>query len=149
MRLLKIYQMGGLRYIIDNVFSSINGFTKKIFTKEAWKKREHGISVLLPVRNEEKVIGLCIESLLDFGDEIIVVDNGSKDKTKEIVLGYTMMHKKVKFFYKPMFNDLDEMREFALSKSKYDWVCRFDSDYVAQKCLNCLRLICLKTLSTP
>jgi peptidoglycan/xylan/chitin deacetylase (PgdA/CDA1 family)/GT2 family glycosyltransferase len=45
------------------------------------------ISVIIPARNEEKYIESCIRSVKsqDFSDyEIIVVDNGSTDKTSEI-----------------------------------------------------------------
>jgi glycosyltransferase involved in cell wall biosynthesis len=45
------------------------------------------ISVIIPAYNSEKVIGRCIESLLNqsvMPDEIIVVDGNSTDKTKEI-----------------------------------------------------------------
>lgn len=37
-------------------------------------------------RNEEKLIYGCIQSLKPFVDEIVVVDNGSTDRTKEITL---------------------------------------------------------------
>jgi peptidoglycan/xylan/chitin deacetylase (PgdA/CDA1 family) len=45
------------------------------------------ISVIIPARNEENYVGSCIESVKaqDFGDyEIIVVDNGSTDRTAEV-----------------------------------------------------------------
>ena len=45
------------------------------------------ISVIIPARNEEKYIEFCINSVKsqNFSDyEIIVVDNGSTDKTSEI-----------------------------------------------------------------
>lgn len=43
------------------------------------------ISVCLIVKNEEDVIERCLESVKGFSDELIVVDTGSSDKTKEIV----------------------------------------------------------------
>ncbi len=46
------------------------------------------VSVIIPVYNGEKTIGKCIESLLRQNkkpNEIIVVDDGSTDKTKEII----------------------------------------------------------------
>jgi len=51
------------------------------------KQKGIKISVIIPARNEEKYIESCIRSvkLQDFSDyEIIVVDNGSTDKTVEI-----------------------------------------------------------------
>ena len=41
------------------------------------------ISGIIIARNEEEMIGEALDSL-DFCDEIILVDNGSTDKTKEI-----------------------------------------------------------------
>ncbi len=49
------------------------------------------ISVIIPALNEQKYIGRCIDSLLKqtFSDfEIIVIDNGSKDNTVNIVKKY-------------------------------------------------------------
>ncbi|MGB9590871.1 MAG: glycosyltransferase family 2 protein, partial [Candidatus Hydrothermia bacterium] len=48
-------------------------------------------SVLIPVRNREKFIGHAIESALaqDFRNyEVIVIDNASEDKTRDIVRGF-------------------------------------------------------------
>jgi len=47
------------------------------------------VSIIIPALNEEKMIGRCLESLakLDFARErfeVIVVDNGSTDRTREI-----------------------------------------------------------------
>ncbi|GAH90210.1 unnamed protein product, partial [marine sediment metagenome] len=50
-----------------------------------FEKRKKGISVLLATQNTEKTVELSIRSFIDFTDEIIAVDNGSKDKTVEIV----------------------------------------------------------------
>jgi len=62
------------------------------------------VSVIIPALNEEKVIGLCLDSLvkLDFprnAFEVILVDNGSTDRTLEIarsfssVLNLTLLQK--------------------------------------------------------
>lgn len=40
-------------------------------------------------KNEEAVIGRCLESVQGMVDEIIIVDTGSEDRTKEIVERYT------------------------------------------------------------
>ena len=45
------------------------------------------VSVVVPARNEELMIGLCLHSLLNqevMPDEIIMVDNASDDRTVEI-----------------------------------------------------------------
>jgi len=51
------------------------------------------VSVIVPVYNAEKTISMCIESLLNMeysNKEIIVVDNGSTDKTVEIARKYNV-----------------------------------------------------------
>ena len=38
------------------------------------------ISLCMIVKNEEDVIGRCLESVKDIADEIIIVDTGSTDR---------------------------------------------------------------------
>ena len=42
------------------------------------------ISLCMIVKNEEAVLGRCLESVGTAADEIIVVDTGSTDRTREI-----------------------------------------------------------------
>src|SRR5688572_13163822 len=46
------------------------------------------IAVVVPCYNEETQIGMVIESMPDFVDRIIIVNDCSKDKTAEVVLSY-------------------------------------------------------------
>ena len=47
------------------------------------------ISLCMIVKNEEDVIERCLKSVKNIADEIIIVDTGSKDSTKEICRRYT------------------------------------------------------------
>ena len=54
--------------------------------ESAWK-----VSVVIPAYNAEAYIGRAIESVLgqsQGADEIIVVDDGSGDKTADVIKGY-------------------------------------------------------------
>ena len=46
-------------------------------------------SLCMIVKNEEKVLARCLDSICDLMDEIIIVDTGSGDRTKEIAGRYT------------------------------------------------------------
>ncbi|GAB6074884.1 glycosyltransferase family 2 protein [Nautilia lithotrophica] len=102
---------------------------KKLLQK--WIK-PNGISVLIAAQNEEKTIKPCVESFLEFGDEIIIVTNGSTDNTRDICRELVEKYpEKVQFYDKPELPDLYHNRAFALSKAKYRWVAKFDADFIA------------------
>ena len=42
------------------------------------------ISLCMIVKNEEQVLARCLDSVADLMDEIIIVDTGSTDRTKEL-----------------------------------------------------------------
>lgn len=47
------------------------------------------ISLCMIVKNEEAVLARCLDSIADLMDEIIIVDTGSTDRTREIAANYT------------------------------------------------------------
>lgn len=52
---------------------------------------KNSVSFIIPVLNSEKFIGKCIDNIItqmSDNDELIVVDNGSTDRTLDIVRGY-------------------------------------------------------------
>ncbi len=81
------------------------------------------ITGVILTKNEEKNIKRAIDSL-DFCDEIIIIDDFSSDQTLEII----KKNKKIKFFQKKLDNDFASQRNFALKKSKNDWVFFLDAD---------------------
>lgn len=81
------------------------------------------ISVCLIVKNEEDVIERCLESVKGFADELIVVDTGSSDKTKEIVRKFTD-----KLYDFEWIDDFSAARNYAFSKAKYDYLFWLDAD---------------------
>jgi len=84
------------------------------------------LSALICAKNEEDFIGLCIEHLICHVDEIIVVDNGSTDKTREIASKYDT----VKLFDFPETIDMSAVRNFSLSKATGDWFIQVDPDEI-------------------
>ena len=47
------------------------------------------VSLCMIVKNEENVLARCLDSFKDLADEIVIVDTGSTDRTKEIAARYT------------------------------------------------------------
>jgi glycosyltransferase involved in cell wall biosynthesis len=97
-----------------------------------WSSRKNGISVLFACQNEEFVVDLSIRSFLDFGDELVIVDNGSQDRTKDIVRELESQHPdKIRFYDRPDLVHLYQNRQYALEHSSFRWIVRADADYVA------------------
>ena len=84
------------------------------------------LSALLCTKNEEDFIGLCLEHLVPHVDEIILVDNGSTDRTKEVASKYDT----VKIFDYPETINMAEVRNFSLSKATGDWFLQIDADEI-------------------
>lgn len=83
------------------------------------------LSVVLATRNEEANIGRCLAAVKDIADEIIVVDEESTDKTREIAesLG-------VKVYTEPHHDNFHITKQKALDKAAGDWVLQLDADEV-------------------
>ena len=79
------------------------------------------LSVVIITKNEEKRIGVCLESV-KWADEIIILDNGSEDKTLSIVRKYTDKIFEVKI------PDFAKLRNLGMEKTKGDWVFFIDAD---------------------
>ena len=47
------------------------------------------ISLCMIVKNEERILARCLDSIEDLMDEIVIVDTGSTDRTKAIASRYT------------------------------------------------------------
>ena len=67
------------------------------------------------IKNEEQTIARCLDSVKDLVDEIIIVDTGSTDKSKEIVSKYTD-----KIYDFEWVEDFAKARNFSFSKKKIE-----------------------------
>jgi glycosyltransferase involved in cell wall biosynthesis len=77
------------------------------------------------VKNEEETLDKCLSNINNLAEEIILVDTGSTDRTKQIALRHTD-----KVFDFIWCNDFSKARNFALSKASNDWVLALDADEV-------------------
>src|SRR4030043_251159 len=83
------------------------------------------LSVVLATRNEEVNLGRCLDSVKAIADEIIVVDEGSEDKTRDIAEKYEARVYKVE--HEPIFN---KTKEKALNLASGDWILQLDADEI-------------------
>lgn len=81
------------------------------------------LSVSMIVRNEEKFLAGCLESVRDLADEIVVVDTGSTDRTKEIARQFG-----VRLFEYEWRGDFSAARNYALQQCTGEWVLYLDAD---------------------
>lgn len=86
------------------------------------------ISVCLIVKNEEAVLGRCLDCLKPVADEIVIVDTGSTDRTKEIAAAYTD-----KIYDFAWISDFSAARNFAFSKTQMDYIYSADADEVLEQ----------------
>ena len=81
------------------------------------------VSACLITKNEAENILRCLESLREIADEVIVVDTGSKDNTKELALNHG-----AKVYHFQWDNNFSNARNFALDQINSDWVIFLDAD---------------------
>ncbi len=83
------------------------------------------------VKNEFDWIEPSLQSIRAIADEIIAVDNGSTDGTYEYLEAEAARDReKIRLFRKPQMI-FSELSDFALSRTSYRWVFKFDGDMVA------------------
>lgn len=76
------------------------------------------ISLCMIVRDEENTIARCLEAVENIVDEIIIVDTGSVDQTKEIVGKYSSNIYKFSWI-----DDFAAARNFSFQKQRKNIYC--------------------------
>ena len=106
---------------------------RKINTTRDGEPLKMGISAVVAMKNEEYTLPFCLNGLIGFADQIIIIDNGSEDKSLQIAKDF-----------KAEFGDLvkvdiiempgallGDCREAGLKATKFQWHLRWDADMVA------------------
>lgn len=95
------------------------------------KPNDYKLSVVIPAYNAQKFISRCISSALasDLKEiEVIAVDDGSTDETKDILSWYENMYPQ---FFKKIFKEnggAAEARNYGIAESKGHYIAFIDSD---------------------
>lgn len=89
-------------------------------------------SVIIPVYNSESYILKTLESIKEqsFKDfEIVIINDGSTDKSEDVILKFKKDNPDINLFYKKINNSgPSTARNIGLKEAKGDFVCFLDSD---------------------
>ena len=83
------------------------------------------LSVAIIVKNEEQLIERCCRCVSQFADEIVIVDTGSTDRTKELAAAFP----KVKLFDSDFFTKETHYGDFSFSVAKNEAIARCTGDW--------------------
>ncbi|MFQ5530432.1 MAG: glycosyltransferase family 2 protein [Gemmatimonadota bacterium] len=141
-----------LEYLLPKkTFRNIEGLRDFNFTLFRERSRP-GVSGMVRVRNEERKIEYALRSILPVFDEIIVVDNGSTDRTAELVRDVQSRidaAAKIRLFSYPhtlarfgpehgrtaenSVHSAVYFTNWALSHCSHEYVCKWDGDMVLRR----------------
>ena len=83
------------------------------------------VSLCMIVKNEEAVLGRCLQSVQGVADEIIIVDTGSSDQTMEIAASFG-----AKVYEEAWRDDFAHARNAAFSHATQEYILWLDADDV-------------------
>ncbi len=89
------------------------------------------ISIIVPVYNSQQQINKCLQSIINQHDEnieVIVVNDGSTDKSEDIILKYVSKYPNVFSYYKKENTGVSDTRNFGIDKATGDYLVFIDSD---------------------
>ena len=87
------------------------------------------VSIIINCKNSEKYLNECIDSVLTqtFSNyEIVIINNFSTDRTKEIILSYS--DSRIQYFETKSHLNLGAARNIGLEMSKGEYIAFLDSD---------------------
>ena len=123
--------------IIIAGFNNLQRSRKKTSTKTN-PKTTPSFLIVAPVKNEEKVIARLLSSLSNLNypthkKEILIVEDGSTDRTLELCLNYAKEHPETKILHRSSSNGKSSALNYAVRQSKADLVAIFDADNIPDR----------------
>ena len=102
-------------------------------------------SIVIPTYNRADKILILLECLFNQtykNFEVVIVDDGSTDKTNEVVLKYNNLLD-IKYIHIQNSGGPARPRNIGINNSKYDWICLLDSDdiWTSDKLFQCNKYI--------
>jgi glycosyltransferase involved in cell wall biosynthesis len=88
-------------------------------------RKKPAASCCMIIKDEEKYLARCLASVKPIVDEIIVVDTGSADRSKDIAIAFG-----ARVYDYEWQNDFAAARNYSLKKASGDWILIMDGDEV-------------------
>ena len=131
-------------FTLYNIPIVVTGVRRILQTRK--KKPEHPedttqelpvVSIIVPVKNEEKVVARLLNALANLNypqdkKEIIVVNDASIDKTREICLQYSLTHPEITVLEKTKSTTKAGALNFGVSYAHGEIIATFDADSVPE-----------------
>jgi len=132
-----VWSLYNIPVIIVGVKHLLSRDKKKIEKKPFDKKAVPALSIIVPVKNEEKVVGRLLKALLNLNypsseKEIIVVNDGSSDRTGEICAQYASLYREIRVFSRAKSSTKAAALNFGFSHAQGEIVATFDADSVPE-----------------
>lgn len=90
------------------------------------------LSIVVICQNEGNIIRKCLESLVDYSDDIVVLDGGSVDNTVDVLKEMRVKHRNIRLFQKPFNFHFGDQKNFAISMCSNKWVMVVDADEIME-----------------
>lgn len=91
-------------------------------------QQQSTLAAAMIVRDEEAYLPRALDSLLGVVDEVVIVDTGSTDRTKEIAAGYEGRFPLFRLLDFEWCDDFAAARNFALDHVTASWALQLDAD---------------------
>lgn len=88
------------------------------------------LSIIVPIYNREKTLSRCLDSILSMkmqNYEVLLIDDGSTDGSKDICKKYELLDSRFNYYYKKN-GGVSSARNLGLAKCSGIWVTFVDSD---------------------
>ncbi len=89
------------------------------------------ITVVVPIYNVEDYLDECLQSLVEQSTipfEVLLVDDGSTDKSPDISMKYTKINPELFHYYRKSNGGLSDARNYGIERAKGDYILFLDSD---------------------
>jgi glycosyltransferase involved in cell wall biosynthesis len=94
--------------------------------------RPPGVSAIVRVKDEETWLSASIQSIATIADEIIIGDNGSTDRTPEIISDFERKLQDQLIVERRPDMDFKHLTNVLIDRTRFRWVIRWDADFVAR-----------------